>query len=189
MKKVWASLWVFTGCMSLSALALDLTQIQALKPAQVLSIPQGGTTRDWVVEHMNTYVEPDGNWYELQIRNQAGEEQHLFLTLDGKAVDGDITVKPMTLDELGTNPDQLDKFAEHEKGKVFVDGVPFPYDDAGDAIIQRDGDTASKESVSYIDFVSKKDENDGVQILGYDDDTYKAWLTRTVDVPSIALKP
>ena len=192
MRKVWANLCVLAGCVAISAHALDLTQIQTLKPGQVVSIPQtgqAGTFQDWSVEHVNTYVEADGNWYELQVRNKAGEQQHVFLTLDGKAVDGDMTVKSMTLDELGTNPDQLDKFAEHEKGKVFVEGVPFPYDDSGEAILQRDGDANAKETVSYIDFVSKKDEDDGVQILGYEDDTYKAWLTHSVDVSAMTIKP
>lgn len=135
------------------------------------------------VSDENHYAEGRDRWHELVLYCiQTGETTYLEWEKDD-VVELDLTIRAVSLKELGVRADTIEEMSEEEEGEIRFDGRTFLYEDDYRAYFSR-GASSDREEVYVYEFEAADGalrltvEEWGDDKSGYD---YEAFISRPLE--------
>ena len=131
---------------------------------------QGTLTLKVIAKHL--YQEGDFYWYELECDKGEGEKVWIDVEDDDETI-VTLTLKKMTLSQLGVTQFQLDKIDDEEEGSIRYNGINYHYKESDNAVFYRYCDDKNPEKLYYWDF---ENGNYTVSVEKWGENEYQAFF-------------
>jgi len=176
---------LLTGLAVDSASAFDEAAIKSLAPDQAMQVPDGNCgTLELKVKSVATIVDSDSTWYAVTTVTKSGGERTLFIDFPKGVGEVDLSIKKVRLRDLNVRRQDLEKMDDRGKGNLTFNGQEYDYVDSDDAHYKEKG---ANTDISYYEFASKADDDDGLMIFQMDDNEFDVFVTTSIDASAVTI--
>lgn len=174
-----------TGLAVASASAFDEAAIKSLAPDQAMRVSGGICgTLELRVKSVATIIDSDSTWYAVTTVTKNGKEKTLFIDFPKGVGEVDISIKKVPLRDLSVRRQDLERMDDRGKGNVNFNGQKYDYVDSDDAHYKEKG---ADTDISYYEFASEADEDDGLMIFQMDDNEFDVFVTKPIDASAVTV--
>ena len=165
----------------------DEPDIENVGPGGVFSLRSFGPNMedvDVTVLARHLYREGGFEWFELE--GESGDQKIWLTVEDDDELEISVTLRKLSLAELGLSKHQLERFDDDEEGSFDFDGMKYVYEDSGAATFSRHGDRQSREDFYYWEFEAR-DGKSSITVERWDEGSYEGHVSQPIRASQITV--